>query len=267
MSQITDNIGKTRNTGVEFSVSSINISKRAFSWSTNFNFAQIKTEIIDLYGDGLDDLGNKWFLGYPIKVNFDYLHTGIWQLNEANLASKYGAQPGFAKYDDVNNDGTYDLGDRVIIGSPEPNFTASLTNTFNYNNFSLSILLYGVSGVKKSNPYKDNNYLINRNWWTPTNPTNAFWSVDTNANQYANGRNDKPSVFESANYIRVKDVTLAYRLPKKWLEKIDVSNGRVYFSMKNPLTFTNWQGLDPELDTQRAIPLQRDFIFGLTVSF
>lgn len=263
---VVDNIGKTRNEGFEFSVSSYNISNKKFTWMTNFNCALIRTKILDLYGDGLDDVTNKWFIGKPIKVNYDYLHIGVWQLDEANLAAKYDAQPGYAKYDDHNNNGTYDMGDRVIIGSPEPNFTASLSNTFIYRDFSLSIMLYGVTGVKKSNPYKDNNYLINRNWWTETNPTNSFWSVATDANAYANGKSDKPSVYEKADYIRVKDITLSYTLPKKLTSVMRLAKLSAYISAKNAFTFTPWNGLDPELDTQRAKPLERELIFGLKLS-
>ena len=267
MASITDNIGKTRNEGIEFTINSVNMNRKDFSWSTSFNFAINRNEIRDLYGDGEDDISNGWFLGKPIKVNYDYLHTGVWQQNEANLAALYGAQPGYAKYDDRNNDGTYNMDDRQIIGTSEPWFTSSMTNTFNYKGFSLSILLYGVTGVKKPNPYKDNNYLINRNWWTASNPTNSFWGVGTDANAYANGKSDKPSVYESADYIRVKDITLSYTLPKKLLQTININSARVYISAKNPFTFTSWAGLDPELDTQRAIPLQRELIFGATFSF
>jgi hypothetical protein len=78
------------------------------------------------------------------------------------------------------------------------------------------------------------------------------------------------TLYESANFIRLKDVSLAYDLPKDAINKIGLSNVKVYVSGRNLLTFTNWSGLDPELveqGAQRNIPMQKEFIFGLNFGF
>ncbi|HUS01293.1 MAG TPA: SusC/RagA family TonB-linked outer membrane protein, partial [Chitinophagaceae bacterium] len=138
---VFQNIGKTQNEGFEFLLSTTNFSNKTFSWSTNFNFAIIKTKIMDLYGDGRDDLANKWFLGKNIYVNYDYKYTGVWQLEDSTLAKTFGAVPGYARYDDLNGNGKYDPADRQIIGSPEPNFTWGFTNNFKYKDLSLSVFM------------------------------------------------------------------------------------------------------------------------------
>ena len=266
--KIVQNIGKTRNEGIEFAVNTTNIDKRKFRWSTNLNFALISTKITDLYGDKTDDINNKWFIGQPIRVNYDYWITGVWQLDEADLAALYGAQPGYAKYVDENNSFTYDAADRQIIGSPEPNFTWSVINNFTYRQFTLSVFVYGAAGMTKANPFKQRNIFIQHNFWTPDNPTNDYWTKDdNNANQYIGGRTITPSVFEKADFVRVKDITLSYAVPAKVLRKISFDKLDVYVTAKNPFTFTQYTGMDPELDTQRAIPVQREFIMGLKVSF
>lgn len=268
LESIYQNIGKTRNEGVEFAISSTNIRTKKFSWKSSLNMAFIRTEIRDIYGDRKDDIDNKWFIGNPIKVNYDYYITGVWQLDEANLAAKYGAKPGYAKYDDLNGSGTYDAEDRQIIGSPEPNVTWSLNNQFTYGPLELVVYLYGASGMVKYNPFYAKNILVKHNYWTPENPTNDYWSKDDgNANQYIASKSVTPGKYQRADFWRVKDITLAYTLPKSWLRKAGVSNTRVYVSCKNPFTFTDYTGMDPELDEQRAIPLQREYIFGLNLTF
>ncbi|MGB8705557.1 MAG: SusC/RagA family TonB-linked outer membrane protein, partial [Gillisia sp.] len=264
---VFQNIGKTQNEGLEFLINSNNISSPNFKWSTNLNLTLIKTEIKALYGDGQDDIANKWFLGQNINVNYDYKFTGVWQENEADLAAQYGALPGYAKFEDLNDNGEYDPGDRQIIGSPDPNFTWGLTNNFNYKNFGLYIFAYGKEGIVKANPYKERNYLIAHPYWTPDNPTNEYWGYDSNSNRYVGSRGSYPSVYENADFIRLKEITLSYSLPQSLDEKIKIKNAKIYLTGKNLATITNWSALDPELDNQRAIPLEREFLLGLDLSF
>lgn len=264
VNSVFENIGETENDGFEFLVSTKNVSKKDFSWSSNLNFTLTSTKIKDLYGDGKDDIANKWFIGQNILINYDLKFIGVWQLDEEELAAQYGAMPGYAKYEDLNDNGEYDPGDRQILGAQEPNFTWGATNTFKYKDFGLSIFVYGKNGVKKVNPYKDRNYLINREYWTPDNPTNEFWSNSGAAARYL-GRGNYASIYDNADFIRIKDITLSYSLPEAIFN--GVANAKVYFTGKNLATITNWSALDPELDDQRAIPLQREFILGLNLSF
>ncbi len=265
---IFQNIGATKNEGIEFALTSTNISTKKFSWKTSFNMALIRTQITEIYGDGKDDIDNKWFIGSPIKVNYDYYITGVWQNDEAGLASLYGAKPGYAKYDDLNNNGTYDSGDRQIIGSPEPNLTWSLNNQFSYKGFDLIVYMYGAEGMVKYNPFYARNILVPHNWWSETNPTNDCWSKDEKqANQYIAGKTITPGKYEDASFVRVKDITLSYTIPHKAISKMKISNAKVYFSGKNLFTFTDYTGMDPELDEQRAKPVQKEYVFGVSLTF
>ncbi len=274
VNSVYQNIGKTRNTGFEFMVNSANVRSKNFTWNTNLNFAIIKTSIVDLYGDGKDDIANKWFLGRNINVNYDYKFIGVWQVEDSLAAIPYGAKPGYARYEDLNKNGVYDPGDRQVIGATEPNFTWGMTNNFTYKKMGLMIFMYGKTGVTKSNPYKDKNYLIEHNFWTRTNPTNEFWSRESQANRYL-GRGSVPSVYENANFVRIKDITLSYDFAGKTAAtttrrgkaSTTVNTLRVYFTGRNLFTFTKWKALDPELDNQRAVPLQREYIFGLSLAF
>ncbi|ACU03236.1 SusC/RagA family TonB-linked outer membrane protein [Pedobacter heparinus] len=266
VNSVFQNIGKTINEGIEVSINSRNITKSKFTWDSNINFSFINTEILDLYGDGKNDIANNWFLGEQIKVNYDYRFIGVWQEEDTELAAKYGAKPGYARYEDLNNNGVYDPDDRQLIGSPEPNFTWGLTNNFKYKNFGLSVFMYGKMGTLKANPYKDRNYLIARTYWTPENRNNEFWANSSQANRYL-GKGITPSVYDNADFIRIKDITLSYSFAPKLLSTAGLNRLNVFFSGKNLFTITKWGALDPELDAQRAIPLQREYIMGLNLSF
>jgi len=273
MSRVYQNVGKTQNQGIELVLNSTNISGKDFSWSSGITFSYNQCKILEL-PDG-DDTVNRWFIGQPIRVNFDYYIVGTWQENEAALASLFGAQPGYAKYDkrgDNPNQIGYDDSDRQIIGSPDPSTLIGLTNTFTYKDFSLSVFLYAALGGVKSNQFYNNssNSGVWRDWWSPSNPTNKMWSPITAANAYVTGGgggSTRPSKFEKTDFLRVKDVTLGYNLPKKYVEVIGLSNLNVYVSVRNLLTVTNYGGLDPELADNRNTPLNREYMFGLKFSF
>lgn len=99
-----------------------------------------------------------------------------------------------------------------------------------------------------------------KNWWSPTNPTNEYYANDVNANIYGVG------LFQSDSYLRVKDISLSYNISERLLRQIKLSRVKIYFNMRNAFTVTKWTGLDPELNTQDAIPLQKEFILGLNIS-
>ncbi len=265
--KITQNIGKTNNKGVEFSIASTNIQQSNFTWTMGANFAMQKNQVVSLqYGDTLDDISSKLFIGEPISSNFDYNITGVWQEDEVELAALHGALPGYAKYEDFSPDSLLTPDDRRLIGHRDPSFTWGLTNTFKYKNLTLSMFIYGMHGFIKSNPLKQANVNIPYNWWTPDNPTNDMWDKDDRmANAYwVDGGVD---VYEKADFVRIKDIILNYELPFGFIKNIGMDRATLYVSGKNLFTFTKYEGMDPELDTQRAVPLQKEYIFGVKIAF
>jgi hypothetical protein len=108
---------------------------------------------------------------------------------------------------------------------------------------------------------------LKKNWWTTNNPTNDWVMNAQMANQMSGfGGN----IYEKTDFVRLKDVSLAYDIPKSAISKIGLSNLRIYVTGRNLLTFTQWSGLDPELvdqAAQRNIPMQKELIFGLSLGF
>ncbi|WP_320051514.1 TonB-dependent receptor [Anaerorudis cellulosivorans] len=142
---IMQNIGKTENTGLDLTLNTLNVNNKNFQWTTDLNFSTSKEKITQLSSGVTADIENRWFVGYPIKVFYDYKKIGIWQLDEAEEATKYGTKPGEIKVEDININGKIDIDDRVKF-KQRPDFTLGMNNTFVYKDFDLSIFAYARIG-------------------------------------------------------------------------------------------------------------------------
>ncbi len=275
-SSIYDNIGKTQNDGVEFSLNTINITHpNGFKWTSTLNFSYNKNEIVDLYGDKKDDLGNSWFIGEPINVYYDYAYDGIWQESDDIVNSHMpSAQPGTVRIKDISGpdgvpDGTISADyDRQIIGSENPDLLWGFTNTFQYRGFDLSIFFQGVQGVTG---YHDLDYqnvrssymaMLDVDYWLPENPSNKY---PTGIYNRSNTYSDLVGYCD-ASYLRLKDITVGYTLPVKVTKGIGVDKLRLYMNATNLFTITEWPLFDPETRSSTG-PMTRSFIIGLNVSF
>jgi len=271
---VWQNIAKTSNKGLEISLNTRNVVGKGFRWETNIVYATNKNKIVDIYGDGKDDIGNRWFYGQPIGVIYDYKMLGVWQTGEDASKQDPGAKPGDLKFADTDGDGKITANDKVIQGQTAPKWTGGITNTFHYNNFNLSIFIQTVQGMLKNNAdlnYADESGRRNTpaeiGYWSTTNPTNSFQSLNyTNTRGYGYPRD--------ASYTRIKDITLSYNLPQNLLDKVHVASLMFYLSGRNLKTFTNWIGWDPEDnystrgsgDWTNNYPQTRTIVLGANIS-
>ena len=275
---IRANIGATRNNGIEFQISTVNIKSSNFTWKTDFNISHVKTAIqnvglTDENGNYIDDVASEWFIGQPVKVNYDYVFDGIWQIgDDIKNSPQPTALPGYIKYKDVNNDKKITTADKQIIGSRDPLFVAGMTNTFQYKNFTLSFLINSVYGITYRNllygtgqvSFRINSY--DKNFWSATNPTNEYpANIDGNTNPLS------MDFYEDASFLRLQDVSLGYKLPKSIVNLVKFRKAEVFLNLKNMLTITKWKGLDPEflaispVNQQRATPQLKTILFGLKI--
>lgn len=283
---ILENVGSTKNVGFEFSVSSTNIKpkdEKGFSWNTDLNFATNKESITELYGGAQDDVGNRWFIGHPLQVYYDFEKTGIWQSNEADEAERYGRVPGEIKVKDQNGDGVINDQDRVILGNNRPSFTGGFTNRFGYKGFDLSVFLYfNLGNMIYSSFHEVHNTLFGRynnlnvNYWTPNNPTNEY--PRPNQNQEKPVYNTSMAYF-SGSFLKLRNINLGYNFPERIAAKIGAQSLRFYVSAQQPLIFSSYvnkhQGVDPEgidfnADSENLpvnTPPSRTWVFGLNIKF
>lgn len=286
---IMDNIGKTRNVGIEVALNSINIQTPNFTWKTGVNFSLNRDKIIDLRGDGKDDVANSWFIGEPVRSYYDYNVIGTWQINDAawdGTSKKYlnaegkeiqaGAIPGSAKLEDVDGNGVINAQDKKIIGSKSPSFLLSMSNSFTYKNVYCSFLLNGLFGQwKQMHDYNfdrwmpEFNYLSGMNYWTPENPTNEMTSPI-----YVPF--SKHSFYKKMNYVQVKNITIGYNFPKTTLKAIGIAGLRVDLSVnnlhtlsnvKNALNFDNVMTNQDEKGIVIGYPTARSYMLGLNLTF
>lgn len=272
---ITDNIGETKNTGLEFSLGTTQKIAGNITWAANFNYTYTKNEIISLglgQNGEVDDVASGLFIGKPITANYDFIFDGVWQPNEAAEAATYNSLPGYIKIRDVNGDGEITADDRAIIGQTDPKSIWGMTNTFTYKNFTLSVFVHGVHGVTKANQlFQDassssgvRRNVILKNWYTAENPTADFYANDILA---GNQQGFSTLPYQNASFIRFKDITMSYNLPASILEKIGLSSATIYFNGRNLITITDWKETDPELNSGRgSIPMQKEYVFGITLT-
>ncbi|HEU0228353.1 MAG TPA: SusC/RagA family TonB-linked outer membrane protein, partial [Arachidicoccus soli] len=223
---------------------------------------------------GKDDIGNRWFIGKPIGVIYDYKMLGVWQTGEDPSQVDPTAKPGDLKFADINGDHQITADDKVILGQTTPKWTGGITNTFHYKNFNLNIFIQTVQGVMKNDPdlsYADESGRRNTpaviGYWTPTNGNNDFPSLAyNNTRGYGWARN--------ASYTRLKDITLSYVFSQKIVDHLGLAGLTIYASGKNLYTDTKWIGWDPEDnyssrgsgDWTNNYPLTRSYVFGINIS-
>ncbi|WP_293889493.1 MULTISPECIES: SusC/RagA family TonB-linked outer membrane protein [unclassified Sphingobacterium] len=278
---VFSNMGKMQNTGVDLTLNTKNIVKDQFNWSSTLVFSRNKNKITEVYGNGKEDLGNRWFIGQPIGVIYDYTKVGIWQADEIASGVNKGwddaAQAGDLKLADLNADGKIDDGDRSVLGQTAPKWTAGLTNTFTYKAFTLNVFINTVQGALRNNPQigAASDEMGRRStpaalgYWTPENKSNEWRSLGNHSNVHGYGF---PS---NASFTRLKDVTLSYTMPQPLVEKIGVQGLTVYASGRNLYTWTNWLGWDPEArdigrgstDDNINYPMVRTYVLGINLNF
>jgi TonB-linked SusC/RagA family outer membrane protein len=282
---VTANIGETTTKGIELTLNTVNVATANFKWNSSIVFSNSKSEISELYGDGLDDIGSGWFLGEPIGVIRDYKKVGIWQESEIANGDHLNWDPvakaGDVKLADISGpdgvpDGVITDDDRTILGQTAPKWTGGLTNTFAYKNFTLNVFIQTVQGAMRNNSHigmasdeiERRNSFAEIGYWTPENQSNEWRSLNKNSNPHGYGFPVKN------NFTRIKDVTLNYDIPQHLLDKAGISALSLYLSGRNLYTFTDWIGWDPEeRDTQRGwsnweinYPAVRTIVFGINLT-
>ncbi len=277
---VFNNVGDMTNKGIELALNTVNTTKKV-NWETSFNFAINRNEITKLTQDARpipssSILGiNGWSQmaeGEPIGSFYGYETDGIIQLGEniSNIPYFSNTTPsaGDRKYIDQNNDGIIDLEDKVYLGTHAPKFSFGLGNVISYKNFSLNIFIQGSVGNKLANFNKftlesfdgtKNNSATALERWTPENPSNEY--PRANATPIAFVFSDVH--VENASYIRLKDITLNYSFDSKFISKAKLKNAKIFFSVKNAITITNYTGYDPEANRAQFSELDRGADYGV----
>lgn len=250
-SEVWQNVGQTRNTGVDISLQTNLYSSKSVSWSSTLTFNYNKNEIVKLFNGAQDNPGNKWFIGQPIDVEWITKYVGVWQQNEAAEAALYSRIPGQSKLLDANNDKLIDQNDNFIYNRI-PRFVGGFSSTLKYKNYDFSIYLYTrldygtMVGIITMPDFGTANWnQINYNFWTPDNPTNDGPQPSETRDAYAQGSS---YAFRDLSFVRIKNINFGYTLPLKAAGKLRSKSFRIFAVVDNPYVWTksDYIGVDPE---------------------
>lgn len=272
---IIENIGETRNRGIELGLNVVQLDKNDFQWTGDYSFYLNREEIVELYAGTEDDIGNRWFIGYPIHVYFDKKKIGVWQLDEAAEAATYDRVPGDVKLLDVDGSGGYNDADRMILGDREPDFVLQTTQRISWKNWDFSAIGYlrwgNMIQVNAFNPHSQKRYnQLVFDYWTPTNPTNSYPRPNENREGTLDGGTLR---YRDGSFFKLRQLSAAYNIPKNLLDKTFLKEAKVYLTAENPWYWTKSEmddmNIDPEdnNDIGTVYPALRTFILGINVSF
>lgn len=289
----TQNIGDIENKGFELGIQSVNISKKGFEWHTNFTFSHNENKVLKLATEG-GRISNSSYqiteVGSPISSFYLIKKLGVFmtkaELDGAALQHPK-TQAGDLKFEDVNGDGVINQSDRKIVGTPWPDFTWGLDNTFRMGNLSLNVSIVGSQGAYTyldagaillgSNGVQNNLALTDRRWRSETDPGDGIMPRSIRSNHALGFGTSSHYLFENS-FTRIRNIKLSYDLPKSLISALHLNNLNVYANVANVYTFTQYPGYDPEssITGDNVVnagidylnyPLPRTYTLGIKTTF
>jgi len=296
---VLQNIGGVENKGIEIGLTTENIKTENFSWNSNIVFSANRNKVVSI-GNGV----NQFFpvvpngsllqqqpvtvkVGLPLGTFWGYQTNGIFQTQEEintqpKINSLANTKIGDRKYVDTNGDGVITALDKGDLGSSQPKFVGSFSNTISYNDFDLNFSFQGSYGGKIFNALNQqleistlgtNAAATLEDRWTPTNPGNEVPRASSSPLGIVSER-----YVEDASFLRLKLITLGYTLPKSVSKKLGTKSVKFYVSAENLITWTKYTGYDPEVSSYEqnnlypgidfgSYPNSKTFISGLNVTF
>jgi len=303
-SQITQNIGAMKNEGIELGLGATILNRNGFVWNMDFNITLMRNEVINLV-DPIQGTYNRTEVGGPIAQLYGFQWAGV---NAANGNPMYFKANGdIVQYNLVQGAlgwRTFDAGnpsdvsttavgpgaaDLAFLGNTLPTWMGGWNNRFSYKGFDLEVFLR----------YSGGNYIMNETGrgqlgqgfsnnsreildrWTESGQQTNVPKLYSGSDAVAYGTQSASDRFvEKGDFLRIQNVVLGYRLPQRIVNTAfngNISSLRAFFQIQNLATFTNYTGLDPELNQfggqlnygidWNTAPLMRTWSFGVNVDF
>ncbi|WP_027395933.1 SusC/RagA family TonB-linked outer membrane protein [Aquimarina latercula] len=302
------NLGSMNNRGIDVSLAFSTDPSRKFSWNTSLNFSHYKNEVTDLNQNSLEIIRsvNTSFLSTPVTRTVEgeaigqfwgYKVKGLFRSQDDltgapvqfgipfsdSLGDNY---LGDVQYEDLNGDSIINEEDRTFIGNPHPDFTFGFNNNFRYQNFDLSIFLQGSYGNDILNLTRRESTSLARLFTNQLTEAQDFYTSDNIDAEFPRPRrgDDNQNLFisdryvEDGSYLRIQNVTIGYSLSDDLIRTLGIRKFRVYGTINNLYTFTDYTGYDPEIGSFNGDALQmgidrgrypsaRTFTFGVNAEF
>jgi TonB-linked SusC/RagA family outer membrane protein len=267
----TGNIGKTENKGFEFTLNGVIIeNKNGWNWEAGINLYANRNKLTELASGQKEDVANRWFVGYPIDVIYDYKNIGIWQEGDPYLdVLEPGGNVGMIK---VEYTGEYDADGKPVrqinaddrqVMDMEPDLMGGFNTTVSYKHFDLNVIgAFQIGGKLISAIHSSNGYLnmltgrrgnLDVDYWTETN-TGAKYPKPGGITSNDNPKYGSTLGYFNAGYLKIRAITLGYNFEHmKFVKDLGISRLRLYATIQNPFVlfspYNNECGLDPETNT------------------
>ncbi len=307
------NVGSVRNEGIELTLETVNVKTRDFTWASSFNIAFNRNEVLELANGQTSFTTNvSWTgdfsatplyitrVGGPISSFYGLIWDGVYQLEDFNQLpngtyelkstvpdngnNRNIIQPGDIKYVDQNGDGTITNDDMVVMGRTYPIHTGGFSNDFKWRNLALNVFFqwsYGNDIMNVNRMALEGNYAGRAvNQFASYSDRWSFENQDSQnfrAGGYGPRGYYSTRTLEDGSYLRLKNVTLSYDLPKKVISKLSLAKAQVYVSLQNLWVLTDYSGMDPEVSTMHstltpgfdysAYPRNKTYTFGVKIGF
>jgi len=268
---ISSNVGELVNRGFEAELRTVNVNRNGFRWITSFNFTAIENEVTELYG-GLDELPGSPSIrvGESLGTYFTNKYAGV---NPATGRPMWYDLEGNITYQNL-------AADRQVLGNTQPNYFGGLTNTVTYKGFEFTAFFnYEYGRLVSDGQYgflRENASRLALNslretadarWQNPGDLTYIPRTILTGTEIRSSGPQAGNAAILKSDYIRLKQVTLAYTLPAAMAQNIGLQRARVYVQGVNLWTYTDFPGYDPEFfgASTGILPQTRNFTVGIQV--
>jgi len=283
------NRGKMENKGFEFIVSTVNFTGH-LKWNTSLNLAANKNKVVSLGGQDIIDYGGDRYMnvvkpGYPLGSFYGAEYAGVDYKNGDALwyVNQQDANGNIVNQDKTTN--SFQAVNFIILGSPHPSLTGSITNNLKYRNFELSFIFQGVTGNKihlagdqwmaSNGVWYDNQLRSQLRSWKKTGDVTY---VPQARLAWNNGNQSRSSRYLSdGSYLKLREIILSYEIPSEIINKINIRNLKIFIQGRNLLTFTRYEGWDPEVSADFMVnnifsgfdfysaPQPRSVVFGITM--
>lgn len=264
-------MGQIDNWGIEAMLHGSIIRSGDWRWNASMTFSLNRNKLVDLYGNGEDDIANSRFLGKSLGAIYGYVWDGVVQKGEENYMSNITAVPGDAKYKDVKPDGKLTEEDRTILGYSKESFRMSMSHTISWKNLSLYMMFNGVFaggeyGFARNNSayLTEDSYFyhntLDHPYWTESNPSDVYPRWSYNESRFI--------ALQRYTFIRLSDLNLSYSFNPSLLNKVGIKGLRAYISASNVFCWApEWEFSDPEVRSYSSPQLPKSVSVGLNLKF
>lgn len=265
-------MGRVDNWGIESTLRADIIRTRDLGWTAAMNFTLNRNKLVELYGDGEDDITNGLFIGKSLGAIYGYGYAGVVQKGDTDFMEKNGRTPGDIKEEDLNEDGYITPDDRKILGYAPEAFRMSLNTNLRWKNWNLYMMFNGVFSSKNYGKAQNNAAVLSYTegmmylntvyhpYYTDENPSDFYpkaWNAAGSLNY-----------LQSYGFVRLQDVNLSYSIPERLVKKAGIGALSVYVSGGNLFFIAPfWKYSDPEVRSFQSAQLSRTYTFGVNIRF